>query len=98
MKTSSLSLYSRTLPSTNLHFLSTVMWDGRESSPQTSTKPITPSASSPGDLQFDLLHQSVDATMGHAQATTPPTPQQQQQIVAFEMGLSRSEERRVGKE
>jgi hypothetical protein len=26
--------------------------------------------------------------MGHAQATTPLTPQQQQQIVAFEMGLS----------
>jgi hypothetical protein len=64
------------------------MWDGRESSTQTGTKPITPSAASPGDLQFDLLHQSVDASMGHAQATTPPTPQQQQQIVAFEMGLS----------
>ena len=87
-ETSTLSMYRRPLPSTNLRFLSTVMWDGRESSTQTSTKPITPSASSPGDLQFDLLHQSVDATMGHAQATTPPTPQQQQQIVAFEMGLS----------
>src|SRR5678809_1651193 len=87
-ETSTLSMYRRTLPSTNLRFLSTVMWDGRESSTQTGTKPITPSASSPGDLQFDLLHQSVDATMGHAQATTPPTPQQQQQIVAFEMGLS----------
>lgn len=87
-ETSTLSMYRRPLPSTNLRFLSTVMWDGRESSTQTVTKPITPSASSPGDLQFDLLHQSVDATMGHAQATTPPTPQQQQQIVAFEMGLS----------
>ena len=86
--TSTLSMYRRPLPSTNLRFLSTVMFDGRESSTQTGTKPITPSASSPGDLQFDLLHQSVDATMGHAQATTRPTPQQQQQIVAFEMGLS----------
>ncbi len=87
-ETSTLSMYRRPLPSTNLRFLSTVMFDGRESSTQTGTKPITPSASSPGDLQFDLLHQSVDATMGHAQATTPPTPQQQQQIVVFEMGLS----------
>lgn len=86
--TSTLSMYRRPLPSTNLRFLTTVMWDGRESSTQTVTKPITPSASSPSDLQFDLLHQSVDATMGHAQATTPLTPQQQQQIVAFEMGLS----------
>ena len=48
----------------------------------------SPSASSASDLQFDLLHQSVDATNGHAQGSTPLTPQQQQQIVAFEMGLS----------
>lgn len=87
-ETSTLSMYRRPLPSTNLRFLATVMWDGRESSTQTGTKPITPSASSASDLQFDLLHQSVDATNGHAQASTPPTPQQQRQIVAFEMGLS----------
>ena len=42
----------------------------------------------PSDLRFDLAHQSVDATNGHAQAATPPTSQQQQQIVAFEMALS----------
>ena len=87
-ETSTLSMYRRPLPTTNLRFLTTVMWDGRESSTQTGTKPITPSASIPGDLQFDLLHQSVDGTTGHAQATTAPTPQQQQQIVAFQMGLS----------
>jgi cytochrome c peroxidase len=86
-ETSTLSMYRRPLPSTNLRFLSTVMWDGRESSTQTGTKPIT-LATNPGDLLSDLAHQSVDATMGHAQATTPLTPQQQQQIVAFEMGLS----------
>jgi cytochrome c peroxidase len=85
---STLSMYRRPLPSTNLRFLTTVMWDGRESSTQTGTKPITPSASSASDLQFDLLHQSVDAMNGHAQGSTPLTPQQQQQIVAFEMGLS----------
>ena len=86
-ETSTLSMYRRPLPSTNLRFLSTVMWDGRESSSQTGTKPITFSTN-PSDLLFDLAHQSVDATMGHAQAATSPTPQQQQQIVAFEMGLS----------
>src|SRR5215467_8223802 len=31
-ETASLSMYRRPLPSTNLRFLSTVMWDGRESS------------------------------------------------------------------
>jgi hypothetical protein len=62
------------------------MWDGRESSLQTGTKPIT-FATNPSDLLFDLAHQSLDATNGHAQATTPLTSQQQQQIVAFEMAL-----------
>src|SRR5262249_47637729 len=32
----------------------------------------------------DLFHQSVDATMGHAQANIAPTPSQQQQFVSFE--------------
>jgi cytochrome c peroxidase len=85
--TSTLSMYRRPLPTTNLRFLSTLMFDGRESSLQTGTKPIT-FATNPSDLLFDLAHQSVDATNGHAQAATPPTPQQQQQIVAFEMALS----------
>jgi len=85
--TSTLSMYRRPLPATNLRFLSTLMWDGRESSLQTGTKPIT-YATNPSDLRFDLAHQSVDATNGHAQAATPPTSQQQQQIVAFEMALS----------
>jgi cytochrome c peroxidase len=84
---STLSMYRRPLPATNLRFLSTVMSDGRESSTQTGTKPIT-FATNPSDLLFDLAHQSVDATMGHAQATTPPTTEQQQQIVAFEMALT----------
>ena len=87
-ETSTLSMYRRPLPSTNVRFLTTVMWDGRESSMQTGTIPIKPLGSNPGDLQTDLLHQSVDATMGHAQATTAPTPQQQRQIVMFELGLS----------
>jgi cytochrome c peroxidase len=45
---------------------------------------------------FDLAHQSVDATLGHEQATTPPTPEQQQKIVAFEMALSTAQEIEFG--
>jgi hypothetical protein len=95
-----LSMYRRPLPSTNLRFLSTLMWDGRESSPQTGTQKIT-FDTNPGDLLSDLAHQALDATNGHAQAldatngratngraVRPLTPQQQQEIVDFEMALS----------
>jgi hypothetical protein len=83
---STLSTYRRPLPATNLRFLSAVMFDGRESSPQTGTQKIT-YATNPADLLVDLAHQAIDATRGHAQATTPPTPQQVQDIVNFEMQL-----------
>ena len=84
---STLSMYRRPLPSTNLRFISTLMWDGRESSTQTGTQKIT-FLTNPGDLLADLAHQSVDATNGHAQASTPPTAQQQQAMVDFEMALA----------
>jgi cytochrome c peroxidase len=87
-ETDVVSMYRRPLPSTNLRFLSTVMFDGRESSAQTGTTPISP-ANYPKSLLADLAHQSVDATMLHAQGLSPgPTAAQQQAIVAFEMGLS----------
>jgi hypothetical protein len=82
-----LSMYRRPLPSTNLRFLSTLMWDGRESSAQTGAQKIT-FPTNPGDLLADLAHQSVDATSGHAQGSTLLTPQQQQAIVNFEMALT----------
>jgi cytochrome c peroxidase len=63
------------------------MWDGRESSSETGTQPIS-FATNPTDLLFDLAHQTVDATLGHAQASTPPTAEQQKKIVEFEMGLT----------
>jgi cytochrome c peroxidase len=68
------SMYRRPLPSTNLRFLSAIMWDGRESSPTTS-------------ILQDLAHQANDATIGHAQASLPLTTQEAQDIVAFETGL-----------
>jgi hypothetical protein len=64
------------------------MFDGRESSTQTGTMPIS-SGNYPQSLLDDLAHQSVDATLGHAQGLPPgPTAAQQQAIVAFEMALS----------
>ncbi|MDQ6758508.1 MAG: hypothetical protein M3Z32_01425, partial [Acidobacteriota bacterium] len=83
---STLSLYRRPLPSTNLRFLSAVMWDGRESSPS-ATQKIT-FLTNPGDLVADLAHQSLDATNGHAQGSIPLTAAQQQAIVDFEMALT----------
>jgi len=40
----------------------------------------------------DLAHQSVDATLGHAQADNPPSADQQAAIVAFESGLFTAQE------
>ncbi|HCC57229.1 MAG TPA: hypothetical protein DEQ47_08180 [Solibacterales bacterium] len=83
-----ISMYRRPLPGTNLKFLSTVMFDGRESSAQTGTTPIN-SSNYPQSLVDDLTHQAVDATLGHAQGLAPgPTAAQLQSIVEFEMGLS----------
>ncbi len=85
--TSVLSLYRRPLPSTNLRFLSAVMWDGRESSPQNGTHAIT-FATNPADLLADLEHQAMDAVSGHAEAQNTLSPELRRIIAAFEMGLS----------
>jgi hypothetical protein len=68
-----LSLYRRPLPATNLRFLSSVMWDGRESLPGKT-------------LEQNLRHQANDATIGHAQGAAL-ADDLQQQIVNFELGL-----------
>jgi hypothetical protein len=86
-----ISMYRRPLPATNLRFLSTVMFDGRESSPLTGTQKIIyeQPPHNLDNLIFDLKHQSVDATTGHAQGDgSRPTPDEQTQIVDFEMALS----------
>jgi cytochrome c peroxidase len=82
-----ISMYRRPLPTTNLPFLSTLMFDGRESSPATGTTKILYS-NYPTSLLSDLAHQSVDATVIHAQGNgTRPTAEEQQQIVDFETKL-----------
>ena len=82
-----ISMYRRPLPTTNLRFLSAVMFDGRESSSATGTTKIIYS-NYPDSLMADLAHQSVDATIIHAQGDgTRPTAEEQQQIVDFETKL-----------
>jgi cytochrome c peroxidase len=83
-----LSLFRRPLPATNLKFLSTVMWDGRETFlDPTSTECILGTAKCFASLHFDLADQSNSATVGHAQAAQPLTADQRQAIVAFETTL-----------
>ena len=81
--TSTLSMYRRPLPATNLEFLSTLMWDGRESTPPSTVKITYPDT---GQLLADLAHQAMDATTGHAQGAAP-TPAQIHDIVSFETAL-----------
>jgi cytochrome c peroxidase len=76
------SVYRRPLPSSNLGFLSTVMWDGRETS-----APLNDGATFLANLEANLAHQVIDATLGHAEASQPPTQQQIDDIVKFEIGL-----------
>ncbi|MGH9542576.1 MAG: hypothetical protein ACRD2H_11920 [Terriglobales bacterium] len=86
-ETDTISMYRRPLPATNLRFLTAVMIDGRESTPATGTQKIT-YANYPDSLVRDLKQQAFDAVMGHAQGATPPTDEELDQIVKFEMGLT----------
>jgi cytochrome c peroxidase len=70
-----ISAYRRPLPTTNIPYLSTVMWDGRETlkNPDGTFQPVND----------DLAHQAASATMVHAQGD-PPTREQVQEIIDFE--------------
>src|SRR5262245_59637825 len=83
-----LSQYRRPLPSTNLRFLSTVMFDGRE-----TVMPLDNADTFPANLVTDLTHQALDATRGHAQAAVDPTSQQLSGIVNFELALFTAQSR-----
>lgn len=88
-ETDSISQYRRPLPATNLRFLSAVMIDGRESTPLTGTTKIS-FANYPTSVQADLMHQAMDATNGHAEASPAVTISDPRltSIVNFEMGLT----------
>ncbi|MBS0298651.1 MAG: hypothetical protein JSR32_01750 [Proteobacteria bacterium] len=83
-----LSLFRRPMPTTNLKFLSTVMWDGRE----TTLKPgsgdcIYGTSTCFSPVSFDLGTQANHATLGHAEALRDLTNEERDAIVAFESGL-----------
>ena len=71
-----LSLFRRPLPTANLSFLSTVMWDARQNKAGRS-------------IHDDLVSQSADAISRHAQGTVGVAidPAALQSIVAFETSL-----------
>ncbi len=74
------SVYRRPLPATNLRFLSAVMFDGRE-----TLQPLNAASTFSQNLQVDLAHQALDATLGHAQAAQAPSVAVLQEIVDFEL-------------
>ena len=69
-----ISCFRRPMPATNLRFLASVMWDGRELKAGYS-------------ITDALKSQAKDAIMGHLQAAAPPTDALIAQIVAFETHL-----------
>jgi cytochrome c peroxidase len=76
------SVYRRPLPSTNVSFLSTVMWDGRE-----TLSPLNNGSTFLANLHANLAHQVLSAVSGHAQGAVPPSDGDVAAIVAFESGL-----------
>lgn len=69
-----LSLFRRPLPSVNLPFNTTIMWDGRETVAGRT-------------LQQNLASQAAGATHGHAQRVLPLNASTLDSIVAFESAL-----------
>lgn len=83
-----LSLFRRPMPTSNLKFLSAVMWDGRETTLQPGSGDCifgTSTCFSP--VSFDLGTQANHATRGHAEALRDLTEEERDAIVAFESGL-----------
>jgi hypothetical protein len=77
-------MFRRPLPSTNLVFDATIMWDGRE-----TLQKVTNAAGFQNEAPwlFDLNDQANSATTGHAQGAAIAGTQAQADIVAFETNL-----------
>ena len=85
-----LSLFRRPLPTTNLKFESTVMWDGRETLASTESTLCIANVTPPecfATTNFDLLDQANSAAKSHAQLAAGLTAAQQQAVVGFESAL-----------
>lgn len=98
-----LSVYRRPLLSANTRFISAVMWDGREATvnpvPSNLTEPAFPNNNPPepwpGRQAFEpdapvfinMLTQSNNATLGHAEGVNPVPPGLRDDMVRFQMNL-----------
>jgi hypothetical protein len=93
------SFYRRPLLSANTRFISAVMWDGRE-----ATVPAVPSnprdvdnsgiqaSQADAPVRTNMLTQSNNATLGHAQGVNPLSAAQRAAIVDFQMNLVTAQE------
>jgi hypothetical protein len=76
------SVYRRPLPTTNISFLSAVMWDGRE-----TLAPLGNGNTFLANLRSNLTHQAISAVTVHGERDLQPTPAQLKQIVDLQLGL-----------
>ena len=81
------SVYRRPLPTTNLRYLSTIMFDGRE-----TLMPLNNAQTFAANMNFDLADQATTAVLTHAQGQAP-TAKQIAEIVQFELGLTTAQVR-----
>jgi cytochrome c peroxidase len=80
-----LRMYRRPLPTSNTHFLSTVMWDGRENSHAPNNTVAL--------IEANLSTQANDATTVHAQAQSDIPVPTRSAIVAFETGTFNAQDK-----
>lgn len=107
LTTQILSVYRRPLISSNLKFKTIVLSDtidfNNGDDPVDGTPdPLDPTTGliASGNImwdgrELDLSTQAVDATLSHAQATTPPTAAQVAEMVAFENGIYSAQQIRL---
>jgi cytochrome c peroxidase len=82
-----LSLFRRPSPTTNLQFLSTIMWDGRETfAGNHHCNLVAEGGKRFESMHFDLSDQANTATLGRAQGNALTDPQRES-IVGFETAL-----------
>lgn len=83
-----LSLFRRPMPTTNLKFLSAVMWDGRETTQDSSSGDcISGTSDCFSPISVNLSTQANNATTGHAEALRDLSAEEREAIVAFESSL-----------
>ena len=92
-----LSLFRRPLPATNLIWVTSVMWDGRET--YAPFKPPMDAGIDIANVKASLTSQAIHAIVGHEQAGTAPDAATIAQIVDFESHLftAQSEDKVAGR-